>query len=305
VAVAPDELASRLRGPVAFAITPFHGDAPRSIDWDAFRGQVDMLVASGLGSLVVAGTTGEFSSLASAEVVALARAAVDVVAGRVPVLAGAGLGMGSGQRLARALARAEIDGLLLMPPAYGQADADGLAGYYRALAAAAPGLGLVLYCRDQVPLDLALLQELAAVRSLVAVKEGHRRPDDLARARSQLGDRFRWLGGSGDDLVGAYAAAGADGFTSSIACFDPGVALRAWDLARDGSGELDALLARHVMPWFELRRVRRGYDVAVTKAAVEAFGGRAGPVRPPLPSLTAEHLEAVRALARRTGRLSR
>lgn len=55
---------------VAFSVTPFQRDEAHSIDWDAFREEIDRLVGSGLAALVVAGGTGELFSLTPVEVVA-------------------------------------------------------------------------------------------------------------------------------------------------------------------------------------------------------------------------------------------
>jgi len=51
-----------------------------------------------------------------------------------------------------------------------------------------------------------------------------------------------------------------------------------------------------VYPMFALRDRSRGYEVAVTKAAMEILGRPAGPVRPPLPPLAERDLEDLRRL---------
>ncbi len=113
-------------------------------------------------------------------------------------------------------------------------------------------------------------------------------------------DRLVWLAGAGDDLVGPYFAAGAEGFTSSLACFWPEAAVRLLELAR--SGDRAALLDFHadvVRPIYEMRQRRRGYEVAVMKTAMEILGHRAGPARPPLGNLPAnERAELAAILAR-------
>ncbi len=304
MALHAEELAERLTGVVAFPITPFRRDESLDVDWDAFRVHVDFLAGAGVSALVVAGGTGEFYSLRAEEVIALARAAVKVAARRLPVLVAVGGVAAEARRAARAVAATGADGALVMPPAYATPDPEALAEYYRAVAAAAPDLGLAVYFRDHVALEVATLRRLAQLPNVVAVKDGRGQIRDFVLARFTLGDRFRWLGGFGDDVLAAYAAAGADGYTSSIACFDPALALRLWELAGGRIADLDALLASRVLPWFELRRRRRGYEVAVVKAAVEAFGATAGPVRPPLANLSDDDRAEVVALARRVGRLT-
>jgi dihydrodipicolinate synthase/N-acetylneuraminate lyase len=96
-------------------------------------------------------------------------------------------------------------------------------------------------------------------------------------------ERLAWLAGVGDDLVGAYFAAGAEGFTSSLACFWPEASAELFRLA--SSGDFQGLAAYHlrvVRPFYELRQRGRGFEVSVMKAAMEILGHPAGPPRPPL-----------------------
>ena len=69
-------------------VTPF--DQNGEIDFNATRNLVDYLIENGTDGIVVAGTTGESPTLTSEEKVALFQFVVDVVNGRVPVIAGTG-----------------------------------------------------------------------------------------------------------------------------------------------------------------------------------------------------------------------
>src|SRR5262249_53315461 len=113
-------------------------------------------------------------------------------------------------------------------------------------------------------------------------------------------ERLVWLAGAGDDLVAPYFAIGAEGYTSSLACFSPEASVELLHLAR--AGDRDALPrspSERVRPIYALRQGRRGYEVAVMKAAMETLGHRAGPVRPPLGNLNpAERPELAEVLAR-------
>ena len=59
---------------------------------------------------------------------------------------------------------------------------------------------------------------------------------------TERGERLLWLAGVGDDLVAPYFAAGADGFTSSLACFWPEAAVELYRLA--STGDFDGLRTR-------------------------------------------------------------
>lgn len=106
-----------------------------------------------------------------------------------------------------------------------------------------------------------------------------------------------WLGGSGDDLVGPYFAAGAEGFTSSLACFWPEAAGELYRLASGGDyAGLAAYHAQVVSPIYALRQRRPGYEVSVMKAAMELLGYVAGPARAPLANVTAAERDELAAL---------
>ena len=74
-------------GAATAIITPFRDD---KIDYEAFARLVDWQIESGINAIVVAGTTGEGSTLTDAEHRELIDFCVQKVAGRVPVIAGTG-----------------------------------------------------------------------------------------------------------------------------------------------------------------------------------------------------------------------
>ena len=88
---------TELAGLLAFPLTPFTDQL--ELDLDVLGDQVEAHVDAGAGALFVACGTGEFSSLAPHEVRAVLRRTRDVVAGRVPVLVGAGGGPEHAQHL--------------------------------------------------------------------------------------------------------------------------------------------------------------------------------------------------------------
>jgi 5-dehydro-4-deoxyglucarate dehydratase len=90
-------------------------------------------------------------------------------------------------------------------------------------------------------------------------------------------------------MVQTYFAAGAEGFTSSVANFMPDVSLELFRLANGGKlAEARALFEEKVADFYALRAKRRGYEVSSVKYAMELCGLTAGPVRPPLTELASE-----------------
>lgn len=297
------ETAAGLRGVIGFPVTPFNDDEEQTIDWDSFRAHIETLASSGLTALVVAGGTGEFFGLTAEEVRQLAAEATDIAAGRTRILIGVGASVAAGRQLATAAYAAGADGVLVLPPYYPSPDRDALVAYYSQIAASVPDLAVVPYSRGAAQITPNLLERLAEVPNITAFKDGHGDVRMFLRNRHRLGDRFVWLAGTGDDLVGPYAAAGAEGFTSSVACFDPPLALELWRLAASGRfAELDELSSAMIRPWYELRTRRPGFEVSVMKEAMTAYGFPAGTVRPPLAPLSDIDRADVHEIAARIGR---
>ena len=159
--------------------------------------------------------------------------------------------------------------------------------------ARASGLPLIGYSREwAAPSPEAVARFADRVPTLAAWKDGQGDLRRFQRIMQFSGDRLAWVGGAGDDLTPGYFAIGVQAFTSSISSIEPRLAIA----LADPSAPLDDLMRRCVHPLYALRERSRGYEVAVTKAAMECLGRRAGPVRPPLVDCTARDREDIAAL---------
>jgi 5-dehydro-4-deoxyglucarate dehydratase len=283
----------RLEGVIAFPVTPF--TVAGELDLDGLRANLARLVSHPLAAVVAAGGTGEVYSLSEHEHDQVVRHTVQVAGDRMPVIAGTGGSVGAAVAMARNAAQAGATAILALPPSYPHAEADGLVAYYQAIGAATP-LPLIVYSRDWVNPSAALVQRMAdAIPTLAVWKDGQ---GDIRRYQqiiARLGDRLQWVGGAGDDLVGAYYRLGIRAFTSSIANVAPRLALALHETAASGDdGRIRALLEAHVIPLYELRGRRKGYEVSAMKVMMALQGQAAGPVRAPLVEVRAEELDELR-----------
>ena len=299
----PEALKARLRGPIAFPITPYSNDG--AVDLQAVKSNARWLADHQLCALVSPSGTGEIFGLSPDECAQITAATVEAVSKRLPVIAAVGFNARIGADLARRAEQAGADGILVMPPYYATPDPQGLLAYYQQIAAAT-SLGVMPYARDAAAFTPELIEQLARrVPNLIAFKDGRGDVRLFQRLREhvieQLGaDRLLWLAGVGDDLVAPYFSAGADGFTSSLACFWPEAAAELYRLA--SSGDFDGLRSYHqrvVRPFYELRQRGRGFEVSVMKAAMELLGHPAGPARPPLGQLSERDRADLRAILAR------
>jgi 5-dehydro-4-deoxyglucarate dehydratase len=296
-AMLPAELCSRLVGPIGFPVTPFRDDL--SLDLSALEQNVREMLKHPPVAVVAAGGTGELYSLTPAEHGAVLEMVVGACRERVPVIAGVGFNAAIAVELARQAAHIGAQGILAFPPYYPQADDDGLVEYYKAIGDATP-LALLVYSRDWFHPAPALVKRLTEnIPTLVAWKDGQ---GDIRRLQiliSRIGSRLHWIGGAGDDLVPAYYATGVRAFTSSVSNISARVAwqLHDWAATRDSAtdGRLERLMSELIVPMYAMRGRRRGYEVTVMKELMNLLGRRGGPVRPPLPHLSPDDLEQLRA----------
>jgi 5-dehydro-4-deoxyglucarate dehydratase len=291
----PEDLRSRLRGVIAFPVTPFNSDL--SLDIPGLRTNLQELVRYPFAAIVAAGGTGELYSLTPSEHLAVVRTIVEEVRGKVPVIAGTGFNYKIGIELAEQSAGAGADAILALPPYYPNSDEDALLEYYASIGKATP-LPLFVYSRDWVNPSPAWVERLAArVPTLIAWTDGQ---GDLRRYQQiihRVGDRLYWIGGAGDDCVPGYYSIGLRTYTSSIATVAPRLSLRLDQVAASGdSGELQRLMKDYVTPLYAIRARRKGYEVSVMKAMMNEVGLAAGPVRPPLPNLGFDELVEIRTM---------
>jgi 5-dehydro-4-deoxyglucarate dehydratase len=291
----PDELRSTLRGAIGFPVTPFATD--HSLDLDALRKNLRVMLPHPLAAVVAAGGTGELYSLTPEEHLDVVRTTVEQAAGAVPVIAGVGFNVPLAVQLAKQAARAGASGILAFPPYFPLADDEGVLGYYQAICDATP-LGVLIYSRDWFHPGPALVERLTRNRTLLAWKEGQADIRRLQMIQRLVGDRLHWIGGAGDDMVPAYYATGIRTYTSSISNVSSKLAGTLHELAAAGdAARLQPLLSDLVVPLYALRARRRGYEVTVMKELMTMLGLAGGSVRPPLPPLAPADMDALRALA--------
>ncbi|MCP2168355.1 5-dehydro-4-deoxyglucarate dehydratase [Goodfellowiella coeruleoviolacea] len=283
-----------LDGVLFFPVTPF--DPTGALAEDVLAEHVDRGVAAGPGGVFVACGTGEFHALEPAEFERVVRVAVNTVAGRVPVFAGAGGALPLATTYARAAARAGADGLLLLPPYLVASPPQGLTRYIAAVAGATD-LPVIVYQRNNAVFTPSSAVEVARLPTVVGLKDGLGDLDLLHRivlaVRAEVDKPFQFFNGlpTAELTQPAYRGIGVDLYSSAVFCFAPEISLAFYRALRDGDTDLvTALLTTFYRPLVELRDRVPGYAVSLVKAGVRAGGLAVGGVRPPLVDPTEEHL---------------
>jgi 5-dehydro-4-deoxyglucarate dehydratase len=297
----PQELKHSLQGIVGFGVTPFHDDL--TVNIAALRQNATYL-AEHCDVVVPLGNNGEIYSLTPDERKMVGQAVVEEVRGRKPVIVGIGYALPVARELASAAEDYGADGILILPPQFVPANDNGLFEYYRAVASTTR-LGVVLFQTPGFNFSLPLLDRLADIPNIVAIKDEHGDMKQFVRQFHAVGDRIEMLCGVGEILAPSYFALGVKGFTSGLINFMPATPHRIWSLLQDRKPEKAArLVESEALPVFDMRKKRPGYTTVIIKEGMNLCGMNAGPVRPPLAILPDPDREELRAILERIGVLS-
>ncbi|WP_093778406.1 5-dehydro-4-deoxyglucarate dehydratase [Streptomyces sp. yr375] len=270
------------RGVLSFPLTSFHEDG--SLDPDGFRTHVAAQIATAPGAVFPACGTGEFFSLDEDEYRQVVAITVEEAAGRVPVVAGVGYGWAQAVRFARIAEEAGADALLVLPHYLVAAPQDGLVAQVEQIAARTP-LPLIAYQRGQVTFTAASLKRIAALPTVIGVKDGHSDLDRLQRLTLAAPEGFLFFNGASTAEIQAraYATVGVPAYSSAVHAFAPEIAGAFFAALQGGDDKaVERLLRDFYVPLVELRDRVPGYAVSLVKAAARLRGRPVGPVRAPL-----------------------
>ncbi|MBQ7336068.1 MAG: 4-hydroxy-tetrahydrodipicolinate synthase [Clostridia bacterium] len=228
-------------------ITPF---CDGEIDYPAIDRLIEMQITSGISAILVAGTTGEGSTLTVREHHQLVKFAKERIAGRVPLLAGCGSNSTAhATELAEAVCDAGADALLAVTPYYNKTNDRGILLHYRALADAA-SRPLILYnvpSRTGFAMTSEHYRELAAHPNIVAVKEASGDLGLLETLCAECGDRLDIYTGNDHQLIPA-AKLGASGLISVYSNLLPRGMTEIWRLLSAGDYRLAGQRMRSILP---------------------------------------------------------
>lgn len=270
-------------------VTPFTREG--RVDERALRALVEWQVGEGVHFLVPCGSTGEAATLTAEEHARVVAITAEQVAGRVPVVAGAG---SNDTQKAIALSHAMRDAgathLLHVSPMYNKPQQRGIVAHFRAIADAVE-LPIVVYNvpgRTASNIEARTALELAAIPGVVAIKEASGNLGQIGELLRERPASFVVL--SGDDaLTLPVMALGGEGVISVVSNATPRRMVALVEACAAGDFGAARGLHRQLLPWMTAAFVEA--NPAPVKAALAMMGRIENRLRLPLVPL-AEQLHA-------------
>ena len=251
-------------------VTPFRRDG--SIDEGALRRLVQFQVREGIDFLVPCGTTGETPTLEHGEYLGVIRLVVDEVAGKVPVIAGAG-----GYNTRKVIALVEevrplgVQGVLSVAPYYNKPTQEGLYQHFKAIAESSD-LPVILYNvpgRTSSNIEPATVARLSKIPNIIGIKEASGSITQQMDVLSAVESGFRVL--SGDDaFTFPLMALGGVGVVSVVSNEIPGPMTRLCRLALEGKWEDARKLNAQLLPLMQVNFIET--NPIPVKAALALMG---------------------------------
>ncbi len=207
------------RGSFTALLTPFKNG---KVDEAAYAKFVEWQIAEGTHGLVPVGTTGESPTVSHDEHKRVVEICIEVAAGRVPVIAGAGSNStDEAIDLARHAKRAKANGILVVCPYYNRPTQEGMYLHFKSIAETVD-IPLIVYNvpgRTVTDISVETLVRLAKCKNIVGIKDATANLTRASRQRQALGDTFVMLSGEDATSLGfnAHGGQGAISVTSNVA----------------------------------------------------------------------------------------
>ncbi|MBQ8880608.1 MAG: 4-hydroxy-tetrahydrodipicolinate synthase [Oscillospiraceae bacterium] len=195
-------------GAATAIVTPM---TSQGVDYPAFERMLNWQVEQGIDALVICGTTGESATLTNEEHCQVLQFALDVVGGRVPMIAGTGSNDAAyAIELTQFACSIGYDAVLLVTPYYNKTTQRGLVAFFTAIADASTK-PVILYnvpSRTGVNIEPATYAKLAQHPRIAAIKEAGGNISKIVETAALVGDLLDIYSGNDDQIVPILACGG-------------------------------------------------------------------------------------------------
>lgn len=282
-------------------VSPFREDG--TVDYVAGADLAEWLINNGSDGLVVEGSTGEAATMNFEEKVQFMRTIKERIAGRVPIVAGAGTNCtASTIELVKAFEEVGVDGLLVVGPYYNKPTQE---GYYQHFAAVARStkLPIIVY---NVPgrtgsniLPETVVRLANDFENIVAIKEAAGNVAQTADLYRLLPEDFSIYSGD-DTLILPFCSVGACGLISVLGNIGGNLLQSIMQAYQDGRVKEAADLNKKMVPLARALFIESN-PIPVKSAVTKVTGINAGVPRLPLTPISAAAEAKMDAVLREYG----
>ena len=274
-------------------VTPFKENG--EVNYDKLEQILEDQIAGGTDSIVIVGTTGEASTLTHEEHLDVIRYGVEVVKGRIPVIAGTGSNCTeTAEYLSEEAAKYGVDGCLVVTPYYNKATQKGLIAHYTAVAKAAK-VPVIMYnvpsrtgCNIQPETAAELVKN---VPNIVGIKEASGNISQVAHLMNLTDGNIDLYSGNDDQIV-PLMSLGGKGVISVLSNIAPAqtheivASYLRGDVKKSCQMQLEAIPLISAL-FCEVNPIP-------VKAAMNLMGMEVGPMRAPLTEMEPQNVERLR-----------
>ena len=281
------------RGAATALITPLNENG---VDYDAFGRLIDWQIEKGIDALVIAGTSGEGSTLSDEEHREVLKFCYEKIAGRVPAIAGTGSNdTDYAVSLTRFASDLGYEGMLVVTPYYNKATQKGLVAMFNAIADAsdAPIIAYNVPSRTGVNIEPATYLELSKNPKINSIKEANSNISKIVETFALVGDKMDIFSGNDDQIV-PLLSMGGSGVISVLANLMPAETSLMCKKFFDGDVAGSAKMQMDLLPL--INALFCEVNPIPVKAAMAAMGFCENYVRLPLTKMEKDHEEKLLAL---------
>ena len=275
-------------------ITPFTADG--KVNEKVLAEIIEYQISHSTDAIVICGTTGESATLDHNEHTQAIKIAVDVTAGRIPVIAGTGSNdTAYALKLSNDAEKLGVDGLLMVTPYYNKASQEGLIKHFNYVADRV-STPIILYnvpSRTGCEIKPETYAELAKHKMIYAAKEATGNLSSIAKTISLVPEDFAIYSGN-DDQITPIMSLGGKGVISVLSNILPQVAHDIAQTALDGDFKKSAELQ---LKYLELcNAMFMDVNPIPVKVAMRLMGIDVGPLRLPLCDMTPANTEKFKSV---------
>lgn len=286
------------QGVATAIVTPMNENG---VDYDAFGRLIDWQIEQGINGLVVAGTTGEGSTLSDEEHREVLAYAVKRINGRVPCIAGTGSNdTAYAIELTKYACSIGCDAMLVVTPYYNKATQKGLVKMFNAIADAStkPIIVYNIPSRTGVNIEPATFVELAKHPRIVAIKEASGNLSKMVEEFALLDGSLDIYSGNDDQIVPTLSM-GGKGVVSVLSNIMPKETVAMCDAFYAGDVATAAKMQCKYLPLIQALFCE--VNPIPVKAALAAMGRMEGVIRLPLTEMEEDHQEKMISIMRGFG----